>query len=236
MLFRKERYSPAKGFAPPVVDFHIFPDGAHQIEPTVQSHQTGALDVIVHPWEKKGFLEFEPLRTSSGQAHAAALADQPLGRSRTDQQPILPLMPEQIGIPETDPVPFRLVCGLIVEAPRREREVQLVVLPPAIQVSGDGAADALDVAALGPVQARVEHLEDPAFRIPGDMHRPQHVVIPGAGFSGEEGVPGAPPAHAVVGDGMSDVVMVGQHQMKEVVELPAADHIDVADLPLPEPP
>jgi hypothetical protein len=62
------------------------------------------------------------------------------------------------------------------------------------------------------------------------MHGPQHVVVPFARVADEQRVLDPSPGHAVRAHGMGDEVMIGQHQMEEVIGAVMIDDIDVTDV------
>ena len=61
------------------------------------------------------------------------------------------------------------------------------------------------------------------------MHRPQHQVIPIARVSNEQCVVDPPPIQSVSADGMSDEIVIWQHEMKQVVQAVVEQDIHIAN-------
>ncbi len=95
------------------------------------------------------------------------------------------------------------------------------------EVVGDGEGGALDAATLGDGEGGVDHVI--AAVALGDAHRPDLVIVAGAGVGGAEGGREETPGETVGGDEVLDDVVVGEGEMEEVEVVAVGEDLDVAD-------
>ena len=66
------------------------------------------------------------------------------------------------------------------------------------------------------------------------MHRPQHIVIPGHRITDKEGILNPAPLETILTDSVSNVVVVRQGQVKQMVNPLVLDDINITDLKIAE--
>ena len=101
---------------------------------------------------------------------------------------------------------------------------------PRIEIVADGESEPLNAAALLAGEAGVKHAPATGLmRVGGDVHGPQHEVVPGARIADEERVLHPSPVDAVGAHRMGDEIVIGQDEVEEVVEPLMEENIHIAN-------
>lgn len=59
------------------------------------------------------------------------------------------------------------------------------------------------------------------------MDRPKHRVVPRSGIAQEQCVLDSPPRQTIIADRVGDEVVIGKHEVKEVVDAVVVEDIDI---------
>ena len=222
----------AKVVGIPIVHLDVLPDGSQEVPASLQRHRHRYLDVVIAAGEEERGPGLESVRLHLlEEGHATPPDDGPAVYTGGSDQVTLVPRPEKVGIPKADPVPALIQTMLVGGTLQLEGEMAVRLLSPVNQVRGTGQADALDPPLLGQGQPGIEHAPTAIpMGIRRDTHGPEHVIVPGPRIADEQGVLDPRPIQTVVGYGVGDVVVIGQHQVEEMIAPLVVYHFHVADL------
>lgn len=105
-----------------------------------------------------------------------------------------------------------------------------VGLSPNVQILTDGQSDPLLPALIASGKARVKHPPATArVWIGGDVHRPEHQVVPASGIANKQRVVHTSPIQSVVADRMGHKIVVRQHEVEQVIKAAMIQDVNITD-------